>query len=71
MMNIHPSFPHYTDYDPLVPVRCVTPDEGGLHRFFDTALYFNDVDTAHWEPQVVRIDPFPASVVRTTAEMRR
>lgn len=28
----------YTDYDPLVPVRCATPGEGRvIHRFFDTS----------------------------------
>ncbi|MEM1099709.1 MAG: hypothetical protein AAGH92_13085 [Planctomycetota bacterium] len=30
-------FPQYTDFDPLVPIRCVTPDiPGCIHRFFDT-----------------------------------
>jgi hypothetical protein len=31
-------FPRYTDYDPDVPVWCVTPDETGfIHRFFETS----------------------------------
>ncbi|MCC5839479.1 MAG: hypothetical protein JJT96_05075 [Opitutales bacterium] len=31
-------FPRYTDFDPKVPVWCVTPDVPGcIHRFFDTA----------------------------------
>jgi hypothetical protein len=30
-------FPRYLDYDPQVPVWCVTPDRPGcIHRFFDT-----------------------------------
>lgn len=32
------SFPRYTEFDPQVPVWCVTPGEGRcLHRFFDTS----------------------------------
>ena len=32
------AFPRYTDYDPQVPVWCVTPNEGrAIHRFFDTS----------------------------------
>ncbi len=31
-------FPRYTDFDPAVPVWCVTPDiDGCYHRFFDTS----------------------------------
>ena len=31
-------FPRYTDFDPEVPVWCVTPGRGGCyHRFFDTS----------------------------------
>jgi hypothetical protein len=31
-------FPRYKDFDPLVPVWCVTPERtGGIHRFFDTS----------------------------------
>jgi hypothetical protein len=31
-------FPAYTDFGPLVPVRCVTPGAGRvIHRFFDTS----------------------------------
>ncbi|HEY9247787.1 MAG TPA: hypothetical protein VIO38_01585, partial [Rariglobus sp.] len=31
-------FPRYEEFDPLVPVWCVTPDRGGcIHRFFDTS----------------------------------
>lgn len=33
-------FPRYTEYDPLVPVWCVTPDTGRcIHRFFDTSPF--------------------------------
>ena len=32
------AFPRYTEYDPLVPVVCVTPGLSGcIHRFFDTS----------------------------------
>lgn len=31
-------FPRYRDYDPKVPVWCLTPGRGGcIHRFFDTS----------------------------------
>jgi len=31
-------FPRYTDFDPLVPVWCITPNAGAtMHRFFDTS----------------------------------
>ena len=31
-------FPSYQDYDPVVPVWCVTPNRTGcFHRFFDTS----------------------------------
>ena len=31
-------FPRYTDFDPLVPVWCITPEAGPtIHRFFDTS----------------------------------
>lgn len=31
-------FPRYTEYDPKVPVWCLTPDRGAcIHRFFDTS----------------------------------
>ena len=31
-------FPRYTQFDPLVPVWCITPDSYGcVHRFFDTS----------------------------------
>lgn len=36
-MMISDQFPRYTEYNPLVPVWCVTPAGGGLHRFFDTS----------------------------------
>lgn len=37
-MKIHPSFPLYTDFEPAIPVWCLTPHRGGcLHRFFDTS----------------------------------
>lgn len=33
-------FPRYTDYDPQIPVYCVTPNEGRtIHRFFDTSPF--------------------------------
>jgi glycosyltransferase involved in cell wall biosynthesis len=33
-------FPRYEDYQPLVPVWCVTPDSrGSIHRFFDTSPF--------------------------------
>lgn len=32
------AFPRYYDYDPKVPVWCITPNRGGcIHRFFDTS----------------------------------
>ncbi|MFP4381268.1 MAG: hypothetical protein ACLFUS_12270 [Candidatus Sumerlaeia bacterium] len=32
------NFPKYTNYDPKVPVWCLTPNEGRcIHRFFDTS----------------------------------
>ncbi len=32
------NFPRYTDYSPMVPVWCVTPNRSGcIHRFFDTS----------------------------------
>ena len=37
-MKIHKSFPKYSDFDPLVPVWCITPDVSGcMHRFFDSS----------------------------------
>ncbi|HBC86074.1 MAG TPA: hypothetical protein DCZ94_03880 [Lentisphaeria bacterium] len=37
-MNLESKFPRYTEYNPLVPVYCATPDKGGcIHRFFDTS----------------------------------
>lgn len=39
-MDINSKFPRYTDFDPLVPVYCLTPDSGrSLHRFFDTSPF--------------------------------
>lgn len=36
-MTIHSSFPKYEEFNPTVPVWCVTPGEGRtIHRFFDT-----------------------------------
>ena len=33
-------FPPYRDFDPLVPVRCVTPGEGRtIHRYWDTSPF--------------------------------
>jgi hypothetical protein len=121
-MQLDSNFPRYLDFDPMVPVWCVTPNRTGcIHRFFDTApispsgrylavfqlpfedrqpqpgdagnvyivdletgedrvvaetcgwetqmganinwgasdheLFFNDVDTANWQPFAWRIDP--------------
>lgn len=37
-MKILGRFPRYVDFDPKVPVWCVTPERRGcLHRFFDTS----------------------------------
>jgi hypothetical protein len=37
-MDMDRLFPRYTDFDPKVPVWCVTPDRAGcMHRFFDTS----------------------------------
>lgn len=34
---IHQSFPRYQEFDPKVPVWCLTPNRSGcIHRFFDT-----------------------------------
>lgn len=31
-------FPRYADFDPVVPIWCVTPEHGGaIHRFFDSS----------------------------------
>ncbi|MDR4506774.1 MAG: hypothetical protein MRJ65_00820 [Candidatus Brocadiaceae bacterium] len=41
-MSIKPSsqFPRYNNFEPLVPVWCVTPDlPGAVHRFFDTSPF--------------------------------
>lgn len=39
-MIISDKFPKYQEYDPLVPVWCVTPNEGRcIHRFFDTSPF--------------------------------
>jgi len=39
-MIISDKFPKYKEYDPLVPVWCVTPGENGcIHRFFDTSPF--------------------------------
>ncbi|MCP4640355.1 MAG: hypothetical protein GY851_07985, partial [bacterium] len=35
---LHDSFPAYLDFDPKVPVHCLTPNRlGCIHRFFDTS----------------------------------
>ena len=37
-IDLATSFPRYTDFDPIVPVWCITPTMGGaIHRFFDTS----------------------------------
>lgn len=39
-MKISNEFPRYNEFDPLVPVWCVTPNTGGcIHRFFDTSPF--------------------------------
>ena len=39
-MLISDKFPKYEEYNPLVPVWCVTPNEGRcIHRFFDTSPF--------------------------------
>lgn len=39
-MKLSERFPRYTDFDPLVPVWCVTPGVGRtIHRFFDTSPF--------------------------------
>lgn len=38
--DLSPNFPPYVDFEPAVPVFCVTPDTTGLiHRFFDTSPF--------------------------------
>lgn len=35
---LHKYFPEYTDFDPKIPVYCITPElKGCIHRFFDTS----------------------------------
>ncbi|MBT3345342.1 MAG: hypothetical protein HN404_20265 [Gemmatimonadetes bacterium] len=37
-IDLSDHFPRYTDFDPTVPVWCVTPEtDGCYHRFFDTS----------------------------------
>ncbi len=37
-MQVSDRFPHYTRFNPKVPVRCITPDlDGCIHRFFDVS----------------------------------
>ena len=37
-VRLSDAFPRYTDFDPLVPIRCVTPNMTGcFHRFFNTS----------------------------------
>ena len=39
-IRISERFPRYTEFDPQVPVWCVTPGEGRtIHRFFDTSPF--------------------------------
>jgi len=39
-MMISDKFPRYEEYGPIVPVWCVTPNEGRcIHRFFDTSPF--------------------------------
>jgi len=40
MSGISDRFPRYEEFEPTVPVWCVTPDEGRtIHRFFDTSPF--------------------------------
>lgn len=37
---LNDKFPRYTEYDPLAPIWCVTPERSGcIHRFFDTSPF--------------------------------
>lgn len=37
-MKISSAFPLYEQFDPAIPIHCVTPNEGAcMHRFFDTS----------------------------------
>lgn len=37
-MTISNNFPRYNEYDPAIPIWCVTPSQGrAFHRFFDTS----------------------------------
>jgi len=39
-VKISSAFPRYTDFEPAVPVYCVTPNNGRtIHRFFDTSPF--------------------------------
>jgi glycosyltransferase involved in cell wall biosynthesis len=39
-LELSPVFPRYEDYQPRVPVWCVTPNSrGSIHRFFDTSPF--------------------------------
>ena len=39
-VQISDAFPRYTEYDPKVPVWCITPDTGRcIQRFFDTSPF--------------------------------
>jgi hypothetical protein len=39
-LMISEAFPSYTEFNPLVPVWCVTPGKGAcIHRFFDTSPF--------------------------------
>ncbi|MCC2684539.1 MAG: hypothetical protein K0R75_1438 [Paenibacillaceae bacterium] len=134
-MLISDKFPRYTEYNPKVPVWCITPNGSGLHRFFDTSpvspsgryvsvlrmpdsdrtnrageaaevilidlhtaeenviaqtfgweyqlganinwgaddhsLFFNDVDTETWEPNIVCIDPISGKKRRLEGSIYR
>jgi hypothetical protein len=40
LYDLSRAFPRYVEYDPLVPVWCVTPGTGrAIHRFFDTSPF--------------------------------
>lgn len=39
-IRVSDRFPRYTEFEPLVPVWCITPGEGRtIHRFFDTSPF--------------------------------
>ncbi len=76
------NFPRYTEFEPCVPVWCITPDVSGcIHRFFDTAsispsgrylavfqLPFEDRQPQPGEAGVVRVIDLATGKNRAVAE---